>query len=176
MNPKLARVWLLTLFGFVVAAWCASMALHAAEVAAADLTFAKDVAVAGMAEVELGKLAETKGNDAAVKDFGFKMVMDHGKANDDLKAIAKAKGIALPTAMDAEHRALYDRLSKLSGSEFDREYMKAMVDGHTKVAAKFEGEADRGTDAQLRDFAKRTLPVVEQHLELAKSVKTKVGG
>ena len=173
MNPRLSRLWLLTLFGFVVGAWLATMAIFAA--VPEDESFAKDAAVAGMAEVELGKLAATKASDAGVQDFGRRMQADHGKANDELKGIAKTEGITLPTGLDAEHRALYDRLSKLSGSEFDKEYMKAMVDGHTKVAAKLEREADQGQDARLRDFARKTLPTVQDHLSMAKSLAAKVG-
>jgi putative membrane protein len=175
MNPKLSRLWLLTLFAFVVAAWFATLAIFAADVPAEDAAFSKDAAVASLAEIELGKLAAAKGADPEVKDFGRQMQTDHGKANDELKGIAKTEGIALPAGLDAEHRALYDRLSKLSGAEFDREYVKAMVDGHTKVAAKFEREADQGQDARLRDFARKTLPVTQQHLAMAKSLAAKVG-
>lgn len=175
MNPKLSRLWLLMLFAFVLGAWLATLAIFAA-VPADDESFARDAAVAGMAEVELGKLAATKGSDAGVKDFGRRMQADHGKANDELKGIAKTEGIALPSGLDAEHRALYDRLSKLSGAEFDQEYVKAMVDGHTKVAAKLEREANQGQDARLRDFSRKTLSVVQEHLAMAKSLSAKVGG
>ena len=78
----------------------------------------------GMAEVELGKLASEKGTDPKVKDFGKMMITDHGKANAELKSIAHSKNIELPSQLDAGHKALKDKLSKLSGKEFDSSYSR----------------------------------------------------
>src|SRR5262245_13538935 len=69
-----------------------------------DQTFAKESAVAGMAEVEFGKMAEQKGNHGKVKSFGRQMVADHTKAGNELKRIATAKGITLPTTLDPMHQ------------------------------------------------------------------------
>jgi putative membrane protein len=99
-----------------------------------------------------------------VKDFGDMMVMDHGKANAELKSIAKGKNIMLPAGLDAEHQAKSDSLSKLSGKDFDIAYVNAMIDGHKKTLALMQSEANNGTDAELKAFAAKTAPVVQTHL------------
>jgi putative membrane protein len=129
-----------------------------------DTTFAAKAAVGGMAEVALGKMAAAKGIDSKVKDFGKMMVMDHSKANNELMAIAKAKNIALPTALDAEHQAKSDSLNKLTGKDFDKAYVKAMVEDHQKTLDLMKGEAANGKDAELKGFATKTAPVVQTHL------------
>jgi putative membrane protein len=130
----------------------------------ADTTFAAKAAVGGMAEVALGKMAGAKGADSKVKDFGNMMVMDHGKANAELTSIAKAKNIMLPAGLDAEHQAKSDSLSKLSGKDFDRAYVNAMIDGHKKTLALMQSEASNGKDTELKAFAAKTAPVVQMHL------------
>jgi len=130
----------------------------------ADTTFAAKAAVGGMAEVALGKMAQEKGMDSKVKDFGKMMVMDHGKANAELMSIAKSKNLVLPTTLDAEHQAKSDSLSKLSGAAFDKAYVKAMVEGHQKTLALMQSEASNGKDADLKGFAAKTAPVVQSHL------------
>src|SRR5690349_5799966 len=85
----------------------------------ADRTFVEKAASGGMAEVKMGKLAVDKGTSPTVKQFGQKMVDDHSKANDELKSIASKKNLTLPTEVDSKHQAAYDKLAKLSGSDFD---------------------------------------------------------
>lgn len=131
----------------------------------ADTTFASKAAVGGMAEVALGKMAAAKGTDKQVKDFGGMMVMDHGKANAELMSIAKTKNITLPAGLDAEHQAKSDSLSKLSGADFDKAYVAAMVEGHKKTLALMQSEASNGKDAELKAFAAKTAPVVQMHLD-----------
>jgi putative membrane protein len=133
--------------------------------ALSDTTFASKAAVGGMAEVALGKMAADKGASKEVKDFGNMMVMDHGKANDELKAIAQKKNITLPAGLDAEHQAKSDSLSKLSGAAFDKAYVAAMVEGHQKTLALMQSEASGGKDADLKAFAAKTAPVVQHHLD-----------
>ena len=130
----------------------------------ADTTFAAKAAVGGMAEVALGKMAASKGADSKVKDFGKMMVMDHGKANNELMGIAKTKNIVLPAGLDAEHQAKSDSLSKLSGKDFDMAYVNAMIEGHKKTLALMQSEANNGKDAELKAFAAKTAPVVQMHL------------
>lgn len=130
-----------------------------------DTTFAGKAAVGGMAEVALGKMAAMKGASKDVKDFGNMMVMDHGKANDELKAIAQKKSMMLPASLDAEHQAKSDSLSKLSGAAFDKAYVAAMVEGHQKTLALMQAEAASGKDAELKAFAAKTAPVVKHHLD-----------
>ena len=130
-----------------------------------DTAFAAKAAVGGMAEVALGKMAAAKGVSKDIKDFGNMMVMDHGKANAELTAIAKAKNITLPAGLDVEHQAKSDSLSKLSGADFDKAYAAAMVEGHKKTLALMQSEATNGKDAELKGFAAKTAPVVQHHLD-----------
>jgi putative membrane protein len=130
-----------------------------------DTAFTSKAAVGGMAEVALGKLAAGKTSSAKIKDFANMMVTDHGKANDELKGIAQTKNITLPATLDAEHQAKSDSLSKLSGKDFDKAYVAAMVEGHQKTLALMQGEASDGKDAELKAFAAKTAPVVKMHLD-----------
>jgi putative membrane protein len=141
--------------------------------AASDSAFAMKAAQANMAEVELGKLALQKAMSDDVKKFAQMMVDDHSKALDELKGVTGTK-ITLPTAIDAEHKKLSDRLSKLSGAGFDREYMQAMVDGHRKVAADVRKESQSGADPDLKAWAGKILPTVEAHLKQAETVNRSV--
>jgi putative membrane protein len=110
-----------------------------------DKDFVHDAAIAGMAEVELGRMASEKGTSPDVKKFGKMMVDDHTAAGDRLKSIATQYTVEWPTGLDDKHRDLRDKLAKLSGSEFDREYMSAMADGHEDVANKLESRIDKTT-------------------------------
>lgn len=136
---------------------------------AADQKFVTDAARGGLAEVGMGQMAQERGRNPQVKAFGERMVRDHGKANEDLKQVATAKGVALPTAMGPEHQQHADRLGKLSGIDFDRAYMKHMVDDHKKDMADFEKAAKSAKDADVKDFAARTLPTLKEHGQMAQT-------
>jgi len=154
--------------------------------------FVNDMAVAGMAEVELGRLATERAANSDVKAFGQMMVTDHSKANDELKQAASQLNIQPTTQLDQKHRDLKDRLSKLKGAEFDREYMTAMVQGHEEVLGKLRQRAGNSTGAStsatasdhgaaggsgeqaLTQWAAKTTPAVQQHLERAKELQQKV--
>src|SRR5262249_55511746 len=135
----------------------------AATKAAPDQSFVLEAAKGGMAEVELGKLAEEKASSPEVKKFGQRMADDHGKANDELKSLAQSKNITIP-ASDTKEQKLHDQLSKLSGSEFDKAYMKAMVADHKKDVNAFRKESQSGKDPELKAWAAKTLPTLEDHL------------
>jgi putative membrane protein len=151
-----------------------------------DHAFVEKMAQTGIAEVKLGQLAAERAADAQVKQFGRRMVTDHQKANNELKQIASKMAVQLPAETDDKHQQLYDRLSKLKGAEFDREYMKAMVDGHQEVAQELERHSDSNTrsvgtsgnasqaEASVSGWASKTLPDVRQHLEQAKQIEAKV--
>jgi putative membrane protein len=115
-----------------------------------DKDFVNDLAIAGMAEVELGRMASEKGANPEVKKFGKTMVDDHTAAGDKLKAIATQHNVAWPASLDDKHRDLRDKLAKLTGAEFDREYMSAMVGGHETVIDKLESRIDKSTLAKWK--------------------------
>ena len=132
--------------------------------------FATRAAQGGMAEVELGRHASQKAQNAEVKKFAQMMVQDHTNANTELKSLAGKKNITLPTALDAEHKAVMDKLQGLSGAEFDKAYMDAMVEDHEKTVDLFQAQADDGADADMKAFAAKTLPKLKQHLEMAEKI------
>jgi putative membrane protein len=137
-----------------------------------DTSFANKAAVGGMAEVTFGKLAGEKASSAAVKDFATMMVKDHGKANEELKAIAAAKNITLPAGLDAEHAKKQQELEAKSGAEFDKAYVMAMVEGHEKTLALMEDGSKNCKDADLKGFAAKTAPVVKHHLDMIRKIQT----
>ena len=142
-----------------------------ASISGGDRRFMLTAAQDGMAEVQLGKLAAEKGASEEVKKFGQKMVDDHGKANDKLKQLATSKGVNLPTALDRGHQRDLEKMSKLSGAAFDREYMKHMVSDHENDVGDFKAQASKAKDPDLKGFAASTLPTLEQHLTLAQSTE-----
>lgn len=160
----------------VMAAASSAVGQESAHRMTADHNFTMKAAQGGMAEVKLGQLAEQNGGNPAVKAFGHRMVTDHTKANDDLKAIAARKGVMLPSDLDPRDQATYDRLSKLNGAAFDKAYMKDMVADHRTDAAEFRRESEQGTDPDIKAFAARTLPILEEHLKMAEETDGKVKG
>jgi putative membrane protein len=142
-------------------------AANASQVSSGDRKFMEKAAQGGMVEVQLGKLAAEKANAPEVKQFGQRMVDDHSKANDELKQLASQKGVTLPTEMDKSSQKEYDRLSKLSGTKFDQEYMKHMVSDHKKDVSEFKSASNKAKDADLKQWAQKTLPTLQEHLTLA---------
>ena len=141
-----------------------------------DRVFVHAAAIGGMAEVELGKLAEQKGQNDAVKEFARRMVDDHSKANERLIGLAKEDGIAVPDKLDPEHEAMRDRLNAASGAEFDLAYVAGQVADHQKTAQLLEHEIGSGQDVELKSFASDTLPVVLQHLRTAQEIQAELTG
>jgi putative membrane protein len=128
----------------------------------ADKTFIKDAAKGGMMEVAMGRVAEKNATDSEVKNFGARMVKDHGKANEELKTIAKEEKVDLPAEKEA------------GKWKSDKDYMDAMVKDHEKDLAAFEKEAKNGSDSDVKSFASKTAEVVRTHLEMAKKIDAKL--
>jgi len=139
------------------------------------VTFAKQAAMDGMAEVELGKLASDKASNSDVKQFGQRMVDDHGKANDELKSWASSNNVTLPTAVSAQQKAMHDKLAKMSGDAFDRAYASHMVTDHAKAVALFQKESKSASNADLKAWAAKTLPTLQEHHKMARDINAKVG-
>jgi putative membrane protein len=151
----------------VVALLSAAPALAA--LSAADKTFATEAANGGLAEVQLGQLAEQKATSPAVKEFAQRMVKDHTQANEDLMQLGKSENLSLPTQLDAKHRTEMDRLSAMSGNAFDTAYVQHMVQDHTQTVAEFQKQAQTGSDPALKSFAQKYLPIIQQHLQMAQA-------
>jgi putative membrane protein len=128
--------------------------------------FIKEAIEGNLAEVAVGKLAQEKGQSEGVRTFGGHLVTDHGASNEKATAVAKMIGVTPPTEPNRKQKAVYDKLSKLSGDKFDREFAKAMVDDHKNDIREFEKEAKKKNDPAA-DFANETLPTLRKHLDMA---------
>jgi putative membrane protein len=135
-----------------------------------DALFVKKAGSGGLTEVQLGQLAQQNGSTQEVKDFGAKMVTDHGKINDDLKTIAAKDNLTLPTQPNAEQQALIGKLTKETGKEFDTNYIHAMVKAHIADKALFTQEAQGAKNPDLAQFAQSSLPVIQEHLSMIQSI------
>jgi putative membrane protein len=136
--------------------------------------FLTDAAMGGMTEVEAGELAAHKAVQNDVKGFAERMVKDHGNANEELKRIAAAKGVELPQKLDRKHRSDLERLEKLSGPDFDRAYMKYMLEDHQKDVAAFRKAARNLKDPDVKHLASSTLPTLEEHLKMAEKASQSI--
>ena len=163
--------------GFVSLLAVCSMAMpaFAQGMAEADKTFIKDAGSGGMMEVQLGQMAQEKGKMQEVRDFGKRMVTDHGKANDELKALASKKGVPWPAKLELKHRMMVGKFKKVSAEDFDKKYMKAMVKDHTKDVDEFSKATKWLEDPELKAWTAKTLPVLEQHHKQAKELAQKLG-
>jgi putative membrane protein len=135
-----------------------------------DAKFLHEAAVGAMTEVELGKVAATHGSSADVKSFGERMATDHGKELTELKTLAQSKGVDLPADLDTKHRKMVDKMSQLNGAEFDKAYSKDMLDDHRKDLKDFQKQADKASDPDVKAFAAKHVPVLQEHLSLAEKL------
>jgi putative membrane protein len=145
--------------------------------ARSDRDFVGEMMADGRAEVELGKLARQKAQSKEVKDFAAMMVREHTKAGAELKTVATQANIEVAAAdagMD-DHKDVRDRLAKLSGREFDREYIKAMVDDHEKAVKDAEAKADAADSDHVKQWAAKALPTLKKHLEMARDIDDALG-
>lgn len=140
-----------------------------------DRTFVADQLEDGDREVRLGRLAEEKGSDAAVRAFGAMMVEHHTMAGTELKRVADRHGIAADADDRGENDRDFERLSALSGAAFDRAYLDAMIDDHEDAIDEIEDKAgDNDEHADVKAWADKTLPTVRDHLERAKSLRERL--
>jgi len=133
---------------------------------AKDKTFMKEAAKGGQMEVDMGHMAEKQGKSGEVKKIGSRMVADHTKANNELMAIAKKKGVDLSKEKPKMH--------KMDDANFDKQYIDMMVKDHEKDLAEFQAEAKNGGDADVKAFASKTSAVIQKHLELVKAAQAKL--
>ena len=141
----------------------------------ADHQFMMKAAQGGMAEVEMGQLAATNGSASCVKQFGNRMVTDHSKANDEAKQLASEKNITLPTTTSAKDQSTHTKLSSKNGAEFDKAYMSDMIKDHQTDINEFQHEASSGMDPDVKAWASKTLPTLQEHLRMAQSCGKQVG-
>jgi putative membrane protein len=141
-----------------------------------DRKFLQEAAAGGLAEVEMGQLASQKAQSPEVKQFGERMVQDHGKANDQLKQLASSKGVDVPAQADKSSQRKMEKLQKLSGAQFDKAYMDDMVKDHKKDVKEFQKEAKSAKDADVKSFAAQTAPTLQEHLQMAEAAQKTAKG
>lgn len=142
-----------------------------------DRNFVMKAAQAGHAEVETGQLAAAQAGDAGIRQFGEKMVQDHGKANEELASLSRTKGLEPPTTPDQAHQRLAKRLQGLKGAEFDKVYVREVGrKDHDQAIKLFRAQAKSGQDPELKAFAEKTLPVLQDHRRMAGELSADKGG
>ena len=126
--------------------------------------------------MELGRLADHNGRSAEARQVGQRIVNHHSKANTKLKELAAAANIPLPNAPDAENQATRERLDKVQGNAFDRDYIRGQITAHQETVQLFEYDIGSGQDSQLKTFASKALPVLMHHLEMAQNIDARLTG
>jgi putative membrane protein len=156
------------LLAAVAVAMFASGSGRARSPAEANQAFMKEAIQGDLAEIQMGKLAQEKGASEQVKQFGQRLESDHRAHLEKATPLAQSLGVTPPTEPNAHQKTTYDKLSSLSGPQFDRQFAKNMVKDHRKDIKAFQREGRKAGPAA--DFAKQTLPTLEEHLKLAKSL------
>ncbi|HEY8536614.1 MAG TPA: DUF4142 domain-containing protein [Vicinamibacterales bacterium] len=152
--------------------------------------FVQQAASGNLAEIELGQLAATRAQNNEVRQFAQRMVQEHTKALDQLRSAVSEASITVPTELSSEHQQTRERLSELQGDEFDREYIDVMVDEHEKMADMLEARRNSagmqpgaaseanaqlgGGLAPVNTWASQALPIVQEHLELARQIQRRL--
>ena len=145
-----------------------------ANVTPGDREFAETAARIGMAEVQLATNVSNRATSPDVRAFAQKMIEDHNRSNQELTTIAAQKGIDPPSDLDPKHKALDEELARLTGAALDKRYMEAMVKDHVEAATVCERASQQLSDADLKAWAAKTLPVLHQHHHQAEEIAKKL--
>jgi len=142
----------------------------------ADQDFIANAAKGNRAEVTLGKMVASKTKDPSVRQFAQQMVKDHTTALNELTQLAQSKNITLPEGIPDDATALQSKLSSASGKALDKDYMDSMVDDHKKDVSEFQDASQNAKDPDVKQWAAKTLPTLQAHLQKAEQIDAKVGG
>jgi len=135
-----------------------------------DGAFLKKVAQDGLFHVEAGKLAAQRGSSEGIKKFGQHAVEHHSQINDELMKLASTKGVTLPKKMGKTEQEKLNNLAKLSGPNFDKAYIEMEIKDHSKDLSAFQKEAKDGKDPDVKAWASKTVPTIEEHLKMARDI------
>jgi len=135
-----------------------------------DSLFAAKAAAGNLAEIEMGNLAIKNGKSKRVKNFGLMMIKDHGKANTKLMAMAAAKKLGLPTEPGVDEQKMLADLAKKSGNDFDKAYVNMMIEDHKNDVSDFTSASTKTQDPDIKAYAKKTLPVLQKHLDAINAI------
>jgi putative membrane protein len=131
--------------------------------------FVVQAAQSDMFEIGSSQLADKDGSPA-IQSFAAKMIIDHKASTAKLKSILQDGSVkaTLPPKMSTTQQAMFDKLSKLHGEKFDKQFQKDQVNAHNDAVDLFQRYAKEGSDPALKAFASSTLPIIQHHLEMAK--------
>jgi putative membrane protein len=152
-----------------------SHAAIAADLKKDDADYLKKTAQGLMAEVEMGKMAEKQASDERVKQFGKRMIDDHGKDLQNIKQLAGRKNLALPDSPDKDQRKEADKLAKMSGTDFDKEYVKYEAKDHKEDVEESGKTMKKTKDADVKAFATASYQTVSQHKKIADDLQAQLG-
>lgn len=138
--------------------------------------FVTNAAISDMYEIESGKLAQEKGQSQAVKDLGAMMVKDHTATSTEMKPLAQAANVTLPTQMDERRQGMIDNLRAANGADFDKTYISQQIAAHEEALNLHNGYGQDGGDAGLKAFAAKTAPIIQKHLEHVRGMEGAAGG
>jgi len=141
----------------------------------ADMPFLREAASANLMEIRLGQLAQSKGSNEAVKQFGQRMASDHTNLENQVAGVVSSSGQSFSPTMDTRHVLQVNRLERMSGADFDRAYMSLMIRAHQRDVNNFQTQSQSAQSPQVRTLATNSLPVLQQHLSLAAQVGSQVG-
>jgi putative membrane protein len=136
-----------------------------------DSEFLVDAIRTDLAEIRLAELAQMRATDPKVREYAAKLRSDHASSMEDTAALVKAHGLEVPTAPSAQAAAVYDRLAKISGAEFDAEFLDHMIDAHDKAIEAYGAQTHANPDKALSDLAAKTLVTLREHLATAELLK-----
>lgn len=141
----------------------------------ADMVFIRHAGSSNQMEIRLGQAAQSRASNSAVRQFGQRMIDDHTRLQNQLTAVVTNTGVSFTPYMDSRHQQLASRIERLSGAEFDRAYMQAMIQGHQDDVNQFQTQSQSARSTQIRNLSSSTLPLLQQHLSLAVQVGSQVG-
>jgi len=170
-----AAALLLTALGFAQSDPDAEFHANGNGGAQTDLRFMKEAAADGMAKMDLAYLALQNSDNEQVKAFARQMVSDYLKSNGDLASIATRQFVQLPTAVDPKDHQTFEALSQLHGAAFDKAFMEAMLKDHQRDMSRLKQEASKGNNQSMIDWARQTLPAIEDNFKEAQKVAPLVG-
>lgn len=133
-----------------------------------DAEFLKRAAIDGLVETTLAGMVDNQTDDENLEKYADRIDADHDKANRDLVTLAEQKGIDVPNTLDERHQKMIDQMDELEGAAFERRYLRQQLAGHQRAVRLFAAEAEHGKDPEIREFARKNLPVLRQHLKMAK--------
>ena len=142
--------------------------------AASDDSFVKKASQGGLAEVKMGELAQERAQNSEVKEFAQHLVSEHQQANTELQQLAQTKGMKLETEVGGKYKQTISKLEKANGQEFDKKFMEAVVKEHKDDVKEFKKQAEKGKDPDIKNWAQKTLPSLEKHLQMAQQLQQKV--